>query len=442
MLSDAIRRWNPWWADGKVMEDIKGVKREELDNVLAFMKENLIKGIIGPRRAGKTTLLYQIIDTLLMEGVSPQDIILLNFDDSNIYSADFDVLISECRKINPKIKYLFLDEVQQRENWERWVRTLYDTHQFSQIFVTGSSSYLLREDIGRVLTGRHITFHLLPFSFREYLRYLGWKNFSKDYIEYRKDELLHYLHKYMKNGGYPESLSMNDMARNRYLNELFDDIIARDISARYRADYHIARRIAYYVMSNASKIMTHRSIARATGVAVDTVSKYLKYMEEAYLIFPLRMFSFKLKEQMREINKYYVVDTGLAAAVSFRFSEDIGRMVESLVYVELLRRNARTPGMEIFYWKDRNGREVDFVVKERTQVRELIQVCWDVSDEKTKKREIYALLRGMDAFKLSEGIILTENCEGAERMEGKRIRFIPVWKWLLNIENCKEEYIL
>jgi len=431
MLSDAIRRWNPWWAEEKVRNELIGVKRESLGEIRKFIKENLIKGIIGPRRVGKTTLLYQVIDSLINEGIRPKDIVLLNFDDINIYNADFDTLLSECRKINPKIKYLFLDEVQERENWERWVRTLYDTRQFLQIFVTGSSSSLLKEDVAKVLTGRHITFHLLPFSFREYLRYFGWEDFSKDYIEYKKDEILHYLHRYMKTGGFPEALGMDDLARNRYLNELFDDIIARDICARHRVDYHIARRIAYYIISNSSQTMTHRSIARVCGVAVDTVSKYLRYMEDSYLILPLRMFSFKLKEQMRELNKYYSIDTGLAHAVSFKFSENIGKIVENLVYIELLRRKKSKPGMEIYYWRDKSGKVVDFVIKECEKVRSLIQVCWDVSEEKTKKREISALLKGMEAFNLSEGIILTENYQSIESIEGKRIKYVPLWRWLL-----------
>jgi hypothetical protein len=431
MLSDAIRRWNPWWAEGKLSIKIVGVKREKLEEVERSIDTVLIKGIIGPRRAGKTTLLYQTINYLIQQGVSHKNIVLLNFDDNNIYNADFDILLSECRKINPKITHLFLDEVQERKNWERWVRTLYDTHQFLQIFVTGSSSSLLKEDVARVLTGRHTTFHMLPFSFKEYLVYSDWKDFSKDYMEHKKDEILHHLNRYLKTGGYPEALGIDDMARNRYLNELFDDIIARDITARHKADYHLARRIAYYTISNASNIMTHRSIANACGVAVDTVSKYLRYMHESCLIQPLQIFSFKLKEQMREINKYYTVDTGLANAVSFRFSENLGQMVENTVYIELLRRCKSIPGIEIYYWKDKTGKEVDFLVKKGEKVERLIQVCYDLSEEKTKKREVSGLIRAMDEFTIHEGTIITDNYEDTETIEGKTIVYTPLWKWLL-----------
>lgn len=431
MLSDAIRRWNPWWAEGKLSSELIGVKREKLEDIEKFVSKQLIKGIIGPRRAGKTTILYQIINYLIIKGVSPKSIVMLNFDDNNIYNTDFELLISECRKINPEISHIFLDEVQERKDWERWVRTIYDTKQFSQIFITGSSSSLLKEEVSRVLTGRHITFYVLPFSFKEYLTFFGWANFGKDYIMHKKGEILHYLHRYLNMGGYPEALKMDEMARTRYLNDLFEDIIARDIVARHRIDYHLARRIGYYVTSNASNIMTHRSIANACGVAVDTVSKYLNYLHESCLTYPLRRFSFKLKEQMREINKYYIVDTGLANAVSFKFSENLGQIAENVVYTELLRRYKSDARIEIYYWKDNTGKEVDFAIKKSNKVCELVQVCWDLSEEKTKKRELAGLIRAMREFELGEGIVITENYEDYETIDGNKIKYEPLWKWLL-----------
>ncbi len=430
MLSDAIRRWNPWWAEGSLSDDMVGVEREMVREVEISLDTPLIKGIIGPRRSGKTTLLYQVIDHLIRQGIPARNILMLNFDDNSIYAAELEDLLQECRKINPGITHIFLDEVQEKPGWERWVRMLYDTRQFSQIFVTGSSSSLLKEDVARVLTGRHLTFHMMPFSFREYMVFSGWSNLTTERMESRKGEMLHYLHEYMRIGGYPEVLKMGEINRNRYLNEMFDDVIARDIAARYGADYVIARRIAYYVISNSSVVMTRRSIARGCGVAVDTVSKYLGYLEEAGLIYALHPFSFKLKEQMREINKYYPVDTGLAAAVSFRFTENSGRKIENIVYLELLRRSQGVRDTEIYYWKDSAGKEINFLIKKGMNVAELIQVCWNLQEKKTKKREIAALMAGMDEFSLTEGRIITENHEGMEVIEGKKIVYTPLWKWL------------
>lgn len=431
MLSDSIRRWNPWWAEGKLKPETIGVKREKLAEIENSLNTRQIKGTIGPRRSGKTTLLYQVIDSLLQQGISPQNILMLNFDDSDIYNSDFELLLSECKKINPNVTHLFLDEVQERKDWERWVRTLYDTRQFLQIFITGSSSSLLSRDVSHVLTGRHITFYTLPFSFREYLVFSGWSNFGTDYLKHNKGEILHHLHKYLKRGGYPETLKMDEMNKNRYLNNLFEDIVARDIVGRHGVDYHMAKRVAYYVVSHSSKTMTYRGIAKACGIAVDTASKYLDYMHESRLIYPLRVFSFKLKEQMRETNKYYVVDTGLADAVSFRFSEDIGRTAECAVYLELLRRYEGDPKTELYYWKDKTGKEVDFLVKKGEKVEQALQVCWDVSEEKTKKREVSGLIKALDEFALQEGGIITENYEQHDIVEGKNVRFIPLWKWLL-----------
>ncbi|MFO8110117.1 MAG: ATP-binding protein [Thermoplasmata archaeon] len=431
MLSDSIRRWNPWWAQGEVEDKYKGVERGELRSLKDGLKNDLIKSVIGPRRAGKTTLLYQTIDHLIQDGVPPKDILLLNFDDYNIYETDFDRLMAECGKINPNISHLFLDEVQEREGWQRWVRTIYDTDQYDQIFITGSSSYLLQEEMSRILTGRHVTCRLLPFSFKEYLWYNGWEDFDKDFIEYNKDKILYHLSQYLNNGGFPETLGMKDMERDGYLNNLFDDIVARDISARHGAEYHITRRIAHYVVSNITSNLSYHNIAEACGIATATVSKYMDYMESAYLLYPLTRFSYKLKEQMRYQKKYYAIDNGFADVVSFRFSENRGQRAENAVFLDLLRKGSM--GSEIYYWKDKSGKEVDFVTKNKEEVDYVIQVCWDISRPQTKKREFSSLTAALDKLNVSEGYILTENTEGEETIDGKTIHLIPLWKWFLDM---------
>jgi len=430
MLSDAIRKWNPWWAEGEVEKELLGVEREKLAKLKEHLDLKLIKDIIGVRRSGKTTLLYQLIQHLISQDVNAKEILLLNFDDNEIYNADFDKLLLECRRINPDISHIFLDEVQEKQNWERWVRSLYDTRQFKRVFVSGSSSSLLKRDVGRVLSGRHTTFVMFPFSFLEYLRFYDWRNFEADYLEHNRGKVFHFLERYLAEGGFPETLGMGRMKRIKYLSDLFDDIVARDATARHKADYEIMKKIAYYVVSNSSKTMTHRSVANVCGVSVDTVTKYLAYLEECYLILPLRRFSPRLKEQMREINKYYSIDTGLANAVGYRFREEFGRAMENAVFIELNRRFAENKEIKLFYW---NGEgEVDFVIREGLRVRQLIQVCYNIEDQKTRKREVKPLLRSMNELGVRQGLVITWDLNSEEKIDGKRIVYEPLWKWMIS----------
>ena len=151
MLEDSIRRWNPWWAEKDAIKALTGVNRDILEEILRTINLQHIKDILGVRRAGKTTIMYQLISTLLNNGISPKDVVFLNFDDSEINESSFEDILKAIDKINPDKKYLFIDEVHQKAGWERWVRTLYDAKILSQIFVSGSSAALLSQDIGRVL---------------------------------------------------------------------------------------------------------------------------------------------------------------------------------------------------------------------------------------------------------------------------------------------------
>ena len=426
MLEESIRRWNPWWAESDSIEKLSGVKRYITADIKKTLELKQIKDIIGVRRSGKTTTLYQIIKILEENKEKPKNIVFLNFDDTEINSASFEEIIKTIEKINPEINYLFLDEIQQKNGWERWIRTLYDTNKYRQIFISGSSASLLTKEIGRVLTGRHITFTVFPFSFKEYLVSIGWKDFSKNYLEYNKNKILHYLMAYLKGGGFPEVIGKNKFERKIILTNIYNDILARDISARYNVSYDITRKISYHMLSNNSKEFSFRSIANAADVSVETVEKHLEYLKESFILLVLNVFSYKTKVQFKQNKKSYSIDTGLRNAVSFKFSEDFGRLAENIVFLELIRK-----GKEVFFWKNKKQQEVDFVIKKVLKVTQLIQVCWSVKNEKTKQREIEGLLSGMETFDLKEGIILTEDYEDIEKYDQKEIRYISLWKWLI-----------
>jgi len=426
MLEESIRKWNPWWAESESIEKLSGVKRYIISDIKKTLKLKQIKDIIGVRRSGKTTALYQIIKILEENGEKPKNIVFLNFDDIEINSASFDEIIKAIEKINPETRYLFLDEIQQKNGWERWIRTLYDTNKYAQIFISGSSASLLTKDVGRVLTGRHITFTIFPFSFIEYLVFIGWKDFSGDYLEYNKNKILHHLSTYIKGGGYPEVIGKNEFERKITLTNIYNDILARDISARHNVSYHITRKISYHMLSNNSREFSFRSIANAIDASVETVEAHLEYLKESFILLTLNVFSYKTKIQFKQNKKSYCIDTGLRNAVSFKVSEDFGRLAENIVFLEILRR-----GKEVFFWKNKNQQEVDFIIKDGLKEIQLIQVCWDVKNEKTKKREIEGLLSAMEEFNLKQGLILTEDYEEFEKYNQKEIRFVPLWKWLI-----------
>ena len=430
MLEEAIRKWNPWWADAQSIKKLSGVKRNITSNITETLELKQIKDVIGVRRSGKTTILYQIIKILEEKNISPKNIVFLNFDDTEINVAPFDEIIKSITKINPEVNYLFLDEIQQKKGWERWMRTLYDTNKYNQVFVSGSSASLLSKDIGRVLTGRHITFTVFPFSFKEYLVFLGWDDFSKDFLEYNKNKILHHLSTYITGGGFPETIGKDEYQRKIILTNIYNDILARDISARYNVSYDITRKISYHLLSNNSKEFSYRSIANAVDVSVETVEKYLEFLKESFIILTINVFSYKTKVQFKQNKKSYSIDTGLRNAVSFRFTKDYGRLAENIVFLELLRR-----GKNVFFWKDKKNHEVDFVLKDELKLTRLIQVCWDIKKDKTKKREIEGLLSAMDIFKNKEGMILTEDYEEIEKYNKKEIKYVPLWKWLLYNDN-------
>jgi len=426
MLEDGIRRWNPWWAEKENINVLCGIRRDILPEILKIIKLPHIKDIIGVRRSGKTTILYQLIKSFLDEKIKPKDIVFLNFDDSEIDASSFEEILTSIGKINPEIKYLFIDEVQQKNDWERWIRTLYDTKKFKQIFVSGSSASLLSQDIGRVLTGRHITFSIFPFSFKEYLKFFEWKNFNIDFLKYNKNKLLHYQEDYIKNGGFPETIGKTDSERKIILTNIYNDVLSRDISSRFGASYDIIKNLSYHLLSNMSNEFSYRSAANSTGLSVETIEKYLDFLKESFMILTIDAFSYKTKVKFKQNKKIYCIDTGLRNAVSFKFSEDLGRTVENVVFIELKRRNK-----EVYYWKDKTGKEVDFIIKEGLKIKELIQVCWDVNNKKTKEREVKSLLEAMNEFKLKQGIVITEDYENEKKINGKTIIFIPLWKWLL-----------
>ncbi len=425
-LINAIRSLNPWWAN-KPFQKEGIIERPVQKEILESLKLKQIKDVIGVRRSGKTTLLYLVIGELIQKKVQPQKIFFLSFDEINLSTASFDEIDRAIAQIEIEPEYLFLDEAQEKMNWERWVKQLYDSGKFKKIFVSGSSASLLSKDVGKLLSGRHITTVVYPFSFREFLKAYGWGNFSRNYLLSEKNKLLHYLDLYLKHGGFPETIAKNDINVNRILSNIYNDIISRDIATRYSIEREKIDLLAKYLFTNFTKEYSYNNLAKNIGINIETVERYLEYLKESFLLFSLDLFSYKLKVQYKQTKKIYAIDNGLRNSIAFRFSEDLGQLYENVVYLELKRREK-----EIYYWKRKE--EVDFLVKEGLKVVELIQVCQSLSDKKIKAREIKGLLEASKEFKVREATIITEDYDNTEKINRMNVKFISLWRWLLEDE--------
>lgn len=399
--------------------------------------KDFIFTISGPRRTGKTYFCFQLIKNLLNQGISKQNILYINFEDNKLIGAtseDLEKIFAfyiELFQINTKQNiYLFFDEIQTVTNWDAWVRKIYDTRKDIKLILTGSSSKLLSREISTRLRGRVINKEIFPASFREIVK---WKNleFNIDTISYskNKNEIKRLFTHYLNYGGYP-AVVFDDKDENLILQGYYDSMILKDIAERHKVEDIKKLRIfaGFLFESVASEIsytkLTNKLKSLGFNTSKNTVIEYISYFEEAYLFFQNLKYEYSLMKQLGSIKKLYCIDNGLLNSVSFKFASDFGKLIENLVFVELKRRNK-----EIYYFSDKN--ECDFLVKERDKITFAIQVCYDFNDE-NKKREINGLVEALERFNLKEGIILTYEQEDEFVVEKKRIKVVPVWKWLLS----------
>jgi len=411
-MEESIQRWNIWWEKPKELEKFVGTSRSVLPEILTELKISHIKDIIGVRRCGKTVLMYQIISNLIQKKINPKNILYLNFDDPEL--VNFEEAIKTSLHINPDISYIFLDEIQNIKDWEKYIRVYYDQKKFKQIFVSGSSASLISRDVGRTLTGRHITKAITPFSFKEYLRH---HKIEKMMDISNREKVIHYLDAYIKNGGFPETINADNLTSKTILVDLYNDILSRDISSRFDADFDIVKKIGYYLMTNTSALFSYNSIAKALDLHYDTVKKYIPYFQEVFLVFIISFFSWKTKTTLKKDMKCYSIDTGLRNAVSFKFSDDFGKLVENIVLIELKRRNH-----EVYFWKEK--KEVDFIIRKNSNLT-AINVTYTDS---ISKREIDGLMEFKEKYGNCTCILITKELE---KTDDNQIRYIPLWKWLV-----------
>ncbi len=429
-ILEILNDWNFW---NKEIET--GIERKEyLEKMERYYKMDQVISLVGIRRSGKSTLMLQFAKKLIEEkGISKNNILYVNFEDSrflgeysldllnNIYEIYLENLMPEARST------IFLDEVQNIEGWEKFVRSL-NERKFAKIFVSGSNSHLLSSEFSTVLTGRQLPLIIYPLFFEEFLLFNKIEIIDKLDLINKKIKIKKAFDEYLEFGGMPKQVFLkNSDDKFLLLRNYFEDILSRDLIHRFKIrQTEKIKTLAKFYFSNSSSLISFNGISKFLKIPLSTIERFSEYLTYPFLIYFINKFSFSLKEQTVNPRKIYISDLGLRNAVSFDFSGNKGKLLENLVFLHLLKLDK-----EIYYYKTKNNLEVDFLLKEKQKIKSLIQVCLTLKDFKTKDREINALVKAMQELKLEQGLILTQDEEEMIEVEGKKIEVMPVYKWLL-----------
>ncbi|MBU4086065.1 MAG: ATP-binding protein, partial [Nanoarchaeota archaeon] len=383
------------------------------------LNNDLIKVIVGPRRAGKSFFAIHFLNKQGKFGY-------VNFDDEKLVEIEnYDEIITAMNSVYDNPKFVLFDEIQNLPKWELFANRL--QRQGYNLVITGSNSNLLSRELATHLTGRHLLTNIFPFSFKEYLKFE-----NKELIT---SEIKEKLSLYLLNGGYPEILSKK-VELKEYLSNLFNSILYKDIMKRYKIrNPKQIENLAIYLISNIANEYSYNSLTNIGKIkSSHTTEKYLNYLEESFILFSLNRFSYKVKEQLSSNKKIYCIDNGFIQAKAFKLSPDFGKLYENVVACKLKKEEIEG-NLRFYYWKNQQQEEVDFITQEGLKVKQLIQVCFNIDELDTKNREIRALIKAGKELRCNNLLIITEDTEKEEKAEWfgdkANIKFIPLWKWLL-----------
>lgn len=380
-----------------------------------LLDSHLIKLITGPRRVGKST------QALLM--LRGRNFAYLNFDNKPLLDAwNEQTVMRMLDDVYPGYEYLLLDEVQNLEGWDLWVSGLYRNGK--NLIVTGSNAKMLSSEMATVLTGKYLQVEMLPFSLAEFF---DWHHLNLHrLLPEEQTQALAMTDDYLRYGGYPETVQARPLTTS-YLSTLFDSIIWKDVVSRHRVrNSSDLSDLAMYLLSNFCNLISATELTALLGFSsVNTTKKYLNYLHEPYLFYYLSRYDSKLKLMKKAPRKVYVVDNGFVTAKAFSLSENLGRLLENQVFTELLRRGYNTE-KSMFYYRSRNDKEVDFVLRNGFQVERLVQVCYNMGSEKTEHREIASLVECAQELNCRNLVIVTMHDQRTVEKDGYKIRIVPI----------------
>lgn len=420
-FEQTISSQNPHWS-GKIYSHSFARSHEKLPISHLGLEE--IQVITGIRRSGKSTLLQTVINHLVKQTTDPKSILYINFDDpkyTDVWSdagALYSIVTTAETMTGQTVHYLFLDEVQNVEKWETYVKSMSEMKRFKKIFVTGSNSQLLNSDYATLLSGRYLKTHIYPIAFHELLKNSGITEYHQLITE--KALALAHVNRLLNYGGFPRVHCVDkDEQRNEILKNYYETILLKDCMANNTIrDHKTLMNLAHYLMTNPAVLYSYNSLSKAVGSNENTIQQFIQIFQDAYLIHELKSFSYSVGGQLRAKKKVYCIDNGLITATAFSFTDNSGKLFENLVFSELKKMGYP----EIYFYNDQ--KECDFIlhnVKNPTA----IQVCYQLTPE-NRARELNGLMVAMEKLSLPTGVIITYD---NEEIISNTITVTPFWKY-------------
>ena len=425
-LIEVLEFWNFWNQDRRT-----GVYRKDYADELYRQRKLKEASIVaGVRRAGKSTILLQVLRKLIDSGTPRENILYVNFEEPTFIpylTVEFLLRIHDLylERFNPRGRtYVVLDEVQLVPGWERFVRGLYDRDKDIKFYITGSSSKLLSKEYGTSLTGRIVSNEVFPLSFQEFLAFKEKEEMIERSRGKGSPALRNLFNQYTRFGGFPQVvLTEEEKDKMQILKDYYTAVIEKDIIQRYQVrDIKKLKEFCLHLYANVATHFSGYQAEKRQKISQPTANKFLEYAREVFLVQTTDYFSYSFTEQKANPYKVYAIDPGLYNAVSFRFSENIGRIFENVVYLGLRRK-----GEEIFYWKGKG--EVDFLIRKGTRIDRLINVCWKLN-KKNEKREFSGLYEAMKQFNVSNAQIIISGYDDQLDIKGKKIVISNFFNWL------------
>lgn len=429
-LFDSLQRWNLWGS----WQLPDSFAREQTGEICRYIDTEEVIALIGPRRAGKSTILYQVMTHLLNSKIDVRSILHINFEEPGLSPLLEPKLLDKLydlyrSKIYPKgTAYIFLDEIQNVPEWERWVRARNDLEDI-KIFITGSSSALLSGELASVLTGRNFCFDIYPLSFNELLQFknipvppLPWPNKPPAQIHFA-------LNEYLRWGGFPRVvLAKNDIERERVLRRYLDEILFKDIIQRHKIRNVFAlKNIAVHLLTNTSTLVTYKRLADVFQISQDLAKSYVGYLCEAFIINTPEFYSLKAAVRTRNPMNVHAVDLGLRKVASLSASQDETKLIETQVHNMLLRNEHN----QLYYWK--GDGEIDLVTQDGASITGLYQVAYGgLEQTKVAAREFGALQKAIKLFTHAKPFLITWEVTDELKQQYPEINIMPLWQFLLS----------